>query len=181
MPTTTNSSRVVQLKPAARYEAGQPSPYHTRPPYSRSPDSEYATAGRQLRDWARHLADNSSIVTALLAARVRNAIGPGLTYEPLVRDRKGELIPELNTSIRRIHARWSERPDVTGELSRQDLERLAWRTWDLEGEAFIRRVMRRPDNDRRNLPYQLQVLDVDWIPMLLTQERDGRRILVLNI
>lgn len=172
-----NDTRVVQLRPAARYEAGQPSPYHTRPPYSRSPDSEFATSGRQLRDWARHLADNSSIVSALLSARVRNAIGPGLTYEPLVRDRRGDLIPELNNAIRKLHARWSKRPDVTGELSRQELERLAWRTWDLEGECFIRRVIRRSDNRAQTLPYQLQILDVDWVPMLLTQERDGQRII----
>lgn len=168
---------VISLKPSARYEAGQPSPYHQNPPYSRSIDSEIAAGGRRLRDWARHLADNSSIVCAILSSRTSNAIGSGLTYEPLVRDRKGVLLTELNDKIRRIHMRWSKRPDVTGELSRQELERLVWRTWDLDGETFIRRVMRVSGNAWRAVPYQLQVIDPEWVPMLLTQQKDGRIII----
>jgi lambda family phage portal protein len=168
------SARVI---PLARYEAGQSSPYHPNPPASRSADWEYSSAGRTLRDWARHLADNSSVVSAVLSSRVSNAIGAGLTYEPLVRDRKGNLLPEVNDALRRIHQQWSRSPDVTGELSRPELERLAWRTWDVDGEAFIRRVARRPDNRRESLPYLLQLLETDWVPHNLTHDRNGRTII----
>ena len=170
------SSATVTKLPVARYEAGQPSRYHANPPNSRSPDAEYSIAGRTLRDWARHLADNSSIVTAILSSRVTDAIGTGLTYEPLVRDRKGKLLDDLNDKLRKIHTDWSRAPDVTGEYSRQELERLAWRTWDLDGECFIRRVIRRRLTNKRALPYQLQILDADWIPHNLTQDRNGELI-----
>lgn len=169
-------SNVAKL-PVARYQAGEPSRYHVAPPQSRSADSEFSAAGRTLRDWARHLADNSSVVNAVFSSRVSNAIGSGLSYEPLVRNRKGDLLTDLNDSIRRIHTRWSKAPDVTGEYSRQELERLVWRTWDMDGECFIRRVMRRLPTDSQAIPYQLQLLDTDWIPHNLTQNKNGLLII----
>jgi len=168
------SGQVVK-HPSARFEAGQPSPYHPNPPHSRSADSEFSVSGKSLRDWARHLADNSSIIAAVLSSRTANAIGPGLSYEPLTRNRKGELLSELNDAIRRIHVNWSRSVDVTGEQTRQELEKIVWRTWDLDGETFVRKVIRDPQRGR--LPYQLQILETDWIPSLLTQARDKTNII----
>ena len=153
--------------PKARYEAGRPSPYLIGPPLSQSADAEIAAAGTKLRDWARHLADNSSIAAAVLSSRVSNAIGSGLTYEPLVRNRSGELLQDLNDRIRRIHERWSRAVDVTGELTRQELERLAWRTWDVDGETFVREVVRRESDT--DVPYQLQMIETDWLPFTVTR------------
>lgn len=163
------SAKVIKY-PRARYEAGQPSPYHPAPPASYSPDYEYAVAYRNLRDWARHLADNSSIVSAILSSRQAAGVGPGLTYEPLVRDRKGNLLTEVNDALRKIHERWSRAADVTGELSRQEVERLAWRTWDLDGETFMRRVNLRMTAAADEIPYHVQPLRTDWIPSNLTVE-----------
>ena len=157
-------AKVLKHPAKARYEAGRPSPYHLDPPRSQSADAEIGAAGIRLRNWARQLADNSSIVSAILSSRVSNAIGPGLTYEPLAKDRKGNLIPELNDSLRRIHEDWSRSVDVTGEFSRQELERLAWRTWDLDGETFVRKV---PIG--QGIPYRLQQIESDWIPLNTTQ------------
>ncbi len=170
-------SAKVLKHPSARYDAGDPSPYHQNPPASYSPDYNYAIGYRNLRDWARHLADNSSIVCAVLSSRVANGIGPGLTYEPLCRDRKGNLLPELNDAIRRIHERWSRSADVSGELTRQEIERLAWRTWDLDGETFMRRVNMRMTRDAKELPYHIQPLRTDWIPANLVTETNGRQII----
>lgn len=152
-----------------RFEAGRPTPYHKNPPYSQSPDAELGVAGRTLRDWARHLSDNSSIVAAIISARLTNGIGPGLTYEPLVKSRKGELIPEINDRLRRFHARWSESADVSGELTRQEVERLVWRGWDVDGEAFVRRVV---NSDG----YRVELIPSEWIPFELTSDRGNRRI-----
>lgn len=165
-------SNVVAIdKTQARYEAGRPSPYLIGPPISRSADAEIADAGLRLRNWARHLADNSSIIAAVLSSRVANAIGPGLTYEPLIKTRKGELLTDLNDVVRRIHADWSRSVDVTGEFSRQELERIVWRTWDLDGETFVRRVARRESPGA--LPYQLQQIETDWIPYGVSSVVDG--------
>ena len=165
-------AKVLKHPAKARYEAGRPTPYHLDPPASQSVDAEVGSAGVRLRNWARQLADNSSIVSAILSSRVSNAIGPGLTYEPLVKDRKGKLIGELNDVLRRIHADWSKSVDVTGEFSRQELERLAWRTWDLDGETFIRQV-----RIGRDIPYRLQQIESDWIPLNTTQVFDSEIII----
>lgn len=167
---------VVRIQPKAGYDAGKPSPYHQPVPASQSADAEISAAGGRLRDWARDLADNSAIIAAILSSRVSNAIGPGLTYEPLVRDRKGELIPEINDALRRVHARWSRAVDVTGELSRGELERLMWRGWDIDGESFARAVRLRFGSDPRVLPYRLQLVESDLVPLWMTQMYQGAYI-----
>ena len=88
------------LEPNARYEAGFPSDYNASPPSAGSADSEIYAAGHRLRDWARYLAKNSSVVKAVLDARCAKGVGSGLRYEPMVRDRKGVLLTDLSGKIR---------------------------------------------------------------------------------
>jgi lambda family phage portal protein len=159
-------SKVTPIR--ASYEAGQPSPYHQAPPYSLSQDAELAEASPQLRNWARHLAANSSIVKAVLDSRVSNAVGCGLTYEPLVRDRQGNLVEDLNRRIRRFLEDWRRAPEVRGELNGAELERLAWRAWDTDGEVFLRQVIRRRSG---MIPYRVQLLESDLVPMTLMADR----------
>jgi lambda family phage portal protein len=146
----------------ARYEAGWPSDYNPTPPSSHGADAEIFAAGQRLRDWARYLAKNSSIVKAVLDARSAKGVGCGLRYEPMVRDRKGNLLPKLNDAIRAYHERWSESVDVTGELSRQEVERVVWRDWDTAGEVFARRVYRGRTAERTG--YQVQLIPSELVP-----------------
>ena len=150
------------LKPLARYEAGFPSDYNAAPPAAGSADQEIYAAGAKLRDWSRYLAKNSSIIKAVLDARVAKGIGNGLTYEPMVKDRKGNLLPKVNAAIKRVHDDWSVAADVTGELSRVEVERLVWRDWDTVGEVFARQVYRGRTADR--MGYQVQLLRSEMIP-----------------
>lgn len=147
---------------SARYEAGYPSDYNASPPNARSADAEIYSAGARLRDWARYLAKNSAIVKAVLDARVAKGIGPGLNYQPMVRDRKGQLLDRLNDAIREFHRDWSEASDVTGELSRQEVERLVWRDWDTVGEVFARKAYR--GRTRTRIGYQLQPIPSELVP-----------------
>jgi lambda family phage portal protein len=155
---------------SARYEAGYPSDFNPSPPAARSADAEIYSAGVKLRDWARFLAKNSSIVKAVLDSRVAKGVGCGLTYKPMVRDRKGNLLPELNAAIKRWHDKWSERADVTGELSRQEIERLVWRDTDVAGEVFARKVYRGRTRDK--IGYQVQLIPAELVPYgFITQSR----------
>ena len=151
-------------QPRALYEAGKQTPWHLPPPLSLPQDAEIGNAGTRLRDWARHLAANSSIIRAVLDSRVANGIGPGLIYEPLVRDRSGKLLTETNNAIKRVLAKWRRAPEVTGELSGGELERLLWRAWDTDGEVFLRQVQRRTGS---GIPYQVQAIEADLVPLLL--------------
>lgn len=149
-------------KVQARYEAGFPSDYNATPPAAHSADSEIFAAGQKLRDWARYLAKNSSIVKAVLDARCAKGVGTGLRYEPMVRDRKGRLLVDLNTSIRRVIDKWAVSADVTGELSRAEIERVVWRDWDTAGEVFGRKIWRGRTNER--IGYQLQLIRSELVP-----------------
>jgi len=146
----------------ARYEAGFPSDFNASPPSAQSGDAEIYSAGQRLRDWARYLAKNSAIVKAVLDARVSKGIGTGLRYEPLVTDRRGKLLPKINDAIRDLHAEWSESVDVTGELSRAEVERAVWRDWDTAGEAFGRKVYR--GRNLKRVGYQLQLIRSELVP-----------------
>jgi len=152
--------KVTPIK--ARYDAGFYSEYNPTPPAAQSADAEINAAGNNLRNWARYLAKNSSIIKAVLDARVAKGVGRGLRYEPMVRNRKGELLTKLNDEIRRLHDGWSKKVDVTGELSRAEVEALTWRDWDTVGEIFARRVYR--GRDRMRLGYQLQLIKSEMVP-----------------
>lgn len=146
----------------ARYEAGYPSEYNASPPSAQSADAEIYSAGQRLRDWARYLAKNSAVVKAVLDARQAKGIGPGLRYEPMVTDRRGNLLLKLNDVIRQVHADWSEAADVTNELGRPEVERLAWRDWDTAGEMFARCVYR--GRTRERIGYRLQLIRSELVP-----------------
>jgi lambda family phage portal protein len=146
----------------ARYEAGFPSDFNASPPVAGSGDAELYAAGQRLRDWARYLAKNSAIVKAVLDSRVAKGVGTGLRYEPMVTDKKGVLLPKLNEAIRDVMDEWAQAVDVTGELSRPEVERLMWRDWDTAGEAFSRAVYR--GRTARRLGYQLQLLRSELVP-----------------
>ncbi|MCP5009410.1 MAG: phage portal protein [Aestuariibacter sp.] len=153
-------AKVVPIQ--ARYEAGYYSDYNPTPPASRGADAEIYSAGAKLRDWARYLAKNSAIVKAVLDARCAKGVGTGLTYEPMVRDKKGNLLPKLNDAIRRHHEKWSESVDTTSEMSRQEAERITWREWDTVGEIFARKVFRGRTRDR--IGYQIQLIKSELVP-----------------
>ena len=146
----------------ARYDAGYASDFNVSPPVSQSADAEIYSAGQRLRDWARHLSHNSAIIKAVLDARVNKGIGEGLRYEPMVVDRKGNLLTGLNDAIRDHLERWAEAADVTGELARTEVERLAWRDWDCAGEMFGRKVYRGRSAER--LGYQVQLIRSELVP-----------------
>ncbi len=152
--------KVTPIK--GRYEAGFWSEYNPTPPASQSADAEINSAGANLRNWARYLAKNSSIAKAVLDARVSKGIGTGLRYEPMIRNRRGDLLVDLNEQIKQAHTEWSRRVDVTRELSRQDVEALVWRDWDTVGEVFARRVYR--GRTAQQIGYQLQLIRSEMVP-----------------
>lgn len=158
----------------ARYEAGRPSPYHMPPPQSQPADWETSISGLTLRNWARQLSDNSSIASAVITSRITNGVCAGLVYEPMVKDKSGKLIPELNDAIRRKHELWSRSVDVTGEYTRQELERLVWMGWDVDGEAFVRKVML--PRQGSELDYRLQLLEPDIFPLSGTGMFSGANV-----
>ena len=159
------TATVSRIKtPRADYAAAKPNPYHKAPRQSGSGNASTGAAGTKLRDWARWMDENLDIVTGALDKLANFIVGPGITIEPMVRDRKGRLLERVNNQIRHalldesIRGSWARDVNVTGEYTRGEQEWAVCRTWLRDGELLARRINRRSATD---IPYQVQTIEAD--------------------
>lgn len=158
------------------YEAAAPSQW--RKPYGAnqtSGDGVMVATGSKLREIARHLDENHDLTIAILDDLVNGAVGTGVKIAPMVR--KGEeLDSDLNQRISEAWEEWCQRPEVTGELSFAQCERLVARTMLRDGEIFVQH-MEKPVG--YNFPtatrYAIELLEADMVPMEFNDP--GRNIL----
>lgn len=147
------------------YDAAKVSDFHRAPDVSSSADYVVNRAGTRLRDYARWLDENSDITIGLLDSLVNNIVGVGVQIEPQVANRKGEPLDKVNTRIRDLWSEWTRSPDITGELSMSELQRMACRTWLRDGEMFIEHIQGPVRaNRKRTVPYCVRALEPDWLP-----------------
>lgn len=155
------------------YDAGRDSKYHKSPRRTGSGDAATGAAGTRLRDWARWLDENHDIVSGALDKLTNFIVGNGISIEPMVRTRRGELLTKVNEQIRRalldeeMRNCWSRDVNVTGEHTRGELEWISCRTWLRDGEVLARSVNRRSRRDA--LPYQIQMIEADHLPYELVE------------
>ena len=161
------------LKLPLAYQAGTSSKDHSLPPQKGAADADITSASSRLRDWARWMDQNVDVVTGALDKLANFIVGPGITIEPMVRDRKGRLLEKVNSQIRRalldesIPGCWSRDVNVTGEYTRGEQEWTACRSWLRDGEVFARRITRRLTPD--SIPHQVQMIEADWVPLELVR------------
>ncbi len=128
------STNIVPISPRARYQAAESSQYHKAPPRSGAADLAIARAHFTLRDWARWLDENLDFVSGSFDKLVNFIVGQGITIEPMVRDRKGNLLEAVNKQIKQAildesaPESWSRDCNVNGEYTRGEQERIACRT-----------------------------------------------------
>lgn len=161
------------------YQAGQVSPYHRAPRKTGSGDASTGGANTKLRDWARWFDENLDIVCGALDKLTNFIVGMGITIEPMVRDRRGNLLESVNDQIRRelldmdVPRSWSRNVNVTGEYTRGEQEWIACRTWLRDGEIMGRRVPRRAN--RTSIAHQVQLLEGDYLPYELVRQSSIRQ------
>lgn len=157
--------------PTNSYEVAKTSKYRKAPARSGSGDASSGAAESKLRDWARWLDENHDIVTGALDKLTNFIVGAGISIEPMIRNRRGELIPRVNDQIRNAildessRGSWSRDVNVTGEYTRGEQEWMVCRTWLRDGEVLARKVSRR--SSRGALPYQVQTIEGDHLPFEL--------------
>lgn len=153
-------------EPARRlYEAAKTSDFHRAPDSSSTADYVVNRAGTRLRDYARWLDENNDLTIGALDVLVNSIIGVGIQIEPQVSTRSGQPVDRVNRQIREMWDDWKRRPEITGDLSLEELQRLACRTWLRDGEVFIEHVQGRVRaNRRRAVPYCVRALEPDWLP-----------------
>ncbi len=119
-----------------------------------------AIAGLQrIRDRARDAVRNDWAGAANIRVWTTNLIGTGIT--PRLKTKNAALKEKLND----LWNEWVPFADADGILDFYGLQLLAARSWFSSGEVFVRERPRRP-SDNLPVPYQVQLLEADMVPLL---------------
>ena len=132
---------------------------------------------RTMRARSRQLYKNDDYVKKFMRMAQNHIVGPnGVTVSVPCKRADGTIDTFDKAVVEKAFGRWSQRGtcDVTGQLSRTQLERLLVLMWARDGEFFVRRVR---DRSMNAFGYALQVID----PVLVDESYradfpDGRRI-----
>ena len=119
----------VAAKQTRLFEAAKSSDFHRAAQSSGTADYVVNHAGTKLRDYARWLDENSDLAIGGLDVLVNNVVGAGIAVEPNAQTRRGASVDAVNRRIRDLWREWSRAADVTRELSFEELQRLACRSW----------------------------------------------------
>lgn len=102
-----------------------------------SADYELREGLVQIRNKARYLARNSSVMRRFLLLLSINVVGPnGFIFQSRVRRLSGDMDDSLNKRVEADFKRWSKRPTVCGKLSMIDLQKQAVKTLARDGEVI---------------------------------------------
>ena len=154
------------------YEAARPSRTHKNRRETGSGNSAVLSAGRSLREQARHLEQNYDLASGVLNTLVANIIGAnGIGIEPQPRTADGHIDAELAKQIRELWRDWAQRPEVTWQHDWASAQRLLCRAWLRDGEVFgqILHGQSALLQHGTRVPLSLELLEADFVPMDLNQ------------
>jgi lambda family phage portal protein len=116
---------------------------------------------QKIRDRVRDAVRNDWAGASSVRVWTTNIVGTGIT--PRLRTKEAKLKEKLN----KLWNSWVPFADADGVLDFYGLQLLGARTWFSGGELFIRERPRRP-SDGLPVPYQVQLLEGDMVPLLDT-------------
>lgn len=122
------------------YEAAQPSPLRKTRTDPGSGDAIIERAGKSLRLQARHLDENHDLAGDVLDCLVANVVGRGITVEPQVKQKNGELAKEINDRLVELREERVRFPEVTWECHWNHMLRLLARHWFRDGEVLVKHI-----------------------------------------
>ncbi len=121
-----------------------------------SANAEIGSAGNRLRERSRDLVRNNPYGSKAAEVFVGNAIGTGITAQAITSSER------LNKQIMAAWNEWCQTCDADGDLDFNGIQALAARAMFESGECFI--VFRdRGSNDGSRVPFQLQLLEADFL------------------
>ncbi|WP_369427470.1 phage portal protein [Providencia sp. PROV236] len=160
------------------YEAAMPSRLHKARRENRNANQLTQIAGQSLREQARWLDNNHDLVIGILDKMEERIVGgKGIIVEPQPLSKTGQIHDALAGQIRAAWSEWSIKPDVTGQYTRPMLERMLVRTWLRDGEVFAQVVKgnQKGLNKQANIPFWLEGLEPDFVPIHLDNPSKGIR------
>jgi lambda family phage portal protein len=142
-------------------------------------DDELRWDLKVMRGRARELMRNNPIAEGYFNMLETNIIGPDdVGLEMQVRNRRGNLVEEVNAAIEAGWERFWRRPTVDGELSGSAYSRLTLRNTACDGEVLVRKHVGF-DND---FAFGLQAIDADLLDEGMNQEaRAGQPQVVMSV
>jgi len=167
--------KIAKSKKILRYyDAAQSSNYHkVIRGGGNSGDSVTHGAVKNLRSWSRYLDENHDLTIGIHDNLVNRIVGAGLTVEPIVKRKNGNLWAQINDQLRDLWLEFWRRPEVTGEVPGNEVERLLVRSWLRDGEVLTNHVMGTGPAIQHNsrVPYSLELLEADYLPMDFNGDR----------
>ena len=137
----------------------------------------------RIRDWGRYLDENHDLASGILDELVKNVVGSGIQTIPKPLNPDGSINEALGSDIMAEWKRWARVADVTTELSWHEAQRLICRGWFRDGEEFIQHVAGRSSPypfSPADVPYRLELLESDMVPIDLTTDDGWRQGVRLN-
>lgn len=164
----------MQFESLRAYDAAKPGRTHKGKKEGRSANNAVFAAGKSLREQARWLDENHDLSIGILDRLEERVIGAnGIVIEPQPRSISGELLPDLADELQRRFANWSLKPDVTGQFTRPELERLILRSALRDGDVFGQMVRGRVSKfyhpNPQGTPFSIEALEADFIPYELSE------------
>jgi lambda family phage portal protein len=166
-------NRMRTRKAMAAYEAANPSRLRKDRPDNRSGDALTAKAGSRIRGYARVQEQNYDLAESVLATLVDHVIGPdGISLEPTPKNKDGKINKDFARQITKLRRDWQRKPEVTGELSDPEVERLAFRTVCRDGEYLVQHIegLRGDLDHGTKVPYSIELIEADLLPF----SKDGK-------
>lgn len=148
------------------YEAAQPSRGRKIRTDNRSGDGIVERAGESLRLQARHLDENLDLAGGILDCLVTNVVGRGITVEPQVSLKDGELAKSINNQLVELWEEWVRFPEVTWECHWNQMLRLLARHWFRDGEVLVKHIQGTSGslNHGTLVPYSIEMIEADYLP-----------------
>jgi len=155
------------------YEATKITAQRPRRGGPQAADAVVDGARGSMREFARHLDENCDLAIGVLDDLVTNIVGAGAGIEPMAwRGPEREPVVKLNQELSDLWNEFWMAPEVTGELSGPDVERLLCRSWLRDGEVFGQHVIAPRAPYATRIPYALELLESDFLPFDLTRPND---------
>ena len=168
------ANRAKQRYVLNAYEAALPNRTHKATRESQGANSAVRQSAVSLREQARALDQNHDIVIGILDKMEERVIGSkGIHIEPQPLNVDGEVNETLAETIRKKWAEWSITPEVTGQFTRPELERMLLRTWLRDGEVFIQLVKGQVAGLKHatKIAFSLEALEPDFVPMQTDEQQ----------
>jgi lambda family phage portal protein len=146
--------RVVdRVKLQRAYEAASPRDSWRPRRGGASAQADHFADAKTLRIKARSLVQNVPYIAASIEARTANVIGTGIVPR---------FTGPIGETLNGLWPQWAQVCDADGRLDFYGLEALANTAMDVDGEVLVR-IRPRLASDGLPVPFQLQLLEIDWL------------------